>query len=76
MDRYDLLIVNRSFWPVYPVIGEGLLRVAESLAFSKKVAVVLQDHTNINKNLKEFKRGVGMTDKQLLVSPKTNNASG
>ena len=60
MDRYDLLIVNRSFWPVYPVIGEGLLRVAESLAFSKKVAVVLQDHTNINKNLKEFKRGVGV----------------
>ena len=60
MDRYDLLIVNRSFWPVYPVIGEGLLRVAESLAFSKKVAVVLQDHTNINKNLKEFKRGAGV----------------
>ncbi len=60
VDRYDLLIVNRSFWPVYPVIGEGLLRVAESLAFSKKVAVVLQDHTNINKNLKEFKRGAGI----------------
>ena len=57
MSRYDLLIVNRSFWPVYPVLGEGLLRVAESLASSKKVAVVLQDHANINKHLKEFKRG-------------------
>ena len=60
MNRYDLLIVNRSFWPVYPVIGEGLLRVAESFASSKKVAVILQDHTNINKHLKEFKRGAGV----------------
>jgi glycosyltransferase involved in cell wall biosynthesis len=57
VDRYDLVIVNRSFWPAYPVIGEGLLRVAESLASSKKVAVILQDHANINKHLKEFKRG-------------------
>ena len=54
MNRYDLLIVNRSFWPVYPVIGEGLLRVAESFASSKKVAVIFQDHANINKHLKEF----------------------
>ena len=60
MNRYDLLIVNRSFWPVYPVIGEGLLRVAESFASSKKVAVILQDHANINKHLKEFKRGAGV----------------
>ena len=60
MDRYDLLIVNRSFWPVYPVIGEGLLRVAESFAFSKKVAVISQNHTDINKHLKEFKRGAGV----------------
>jgi hypothetical protein len=57
MNRYDLVIINRSFWPIYPVIGEGLLRVAESFASSKKVAVILQDHANINKHLKEFKRG-------------------
>jgi hypothetical protein len=60
VDRYDLLIVNRSFWPVYPVIGEGLLRVAESFASSKKVAVILQNHADINKHLKEFKRGAGV----------------
>jgi hypothetical protein len=60
VDRYDLLIVNRSFWPVYPVVGEGLLQIAEDLASSKKVAVILQDHANINKHLKEFKRGVGV----------------
>ena len=60
MDRYDLVIVNRSFWPVYPVIGEGLLRVAEDLSSSKKVAVILQDHLDINKHLQKFKRGVGI----------------
>lgn len=57
MDRYDLIIVNRSFWPSSPVIGEGLLRVAESFAFSKKVAIILQNHKDINKHLKKFKRG-------------------
>jgi hypothetical protein len=60
VDRYDLLIVSRSFWPVYPVLGEGLLRVAESFSSSKKVAVILQDHVSINKHLKEFKRGTGV----------------
>jgi glycosyltransferase involved in cell wall biosynthesis len=60
VDRYDLLIVNRSFWPVYPVIGEGLLRVAESFASSKKIAVILQDPAGIRKHLKELKRGVGV----------------
>jgi glycosyltransferase involved in cell wall biosynthesis len=60
MNRYDLVIINRSFWPIYPVIGEGLLRVAESFSNSKKVAVILQDHADINKHLKEFERGVGV----------------
>jgi hypothetical protein len=67
VNRYDLLIVNRSFWPVYPVIGEGLLRVAESFASSKKVAVILQDHANINKHLKEFKRGAGVNFFSILA---------
>ena len=60
MSRYDLVIINRSFWPVYPVVGEGLLRVAESLVPLKKVAVILQDHGHINKNLEEHKRGIGV----------------
>jgi glycosyltransferase involved in cell wall biosynthesis len=58
--RYDLVIINRSFWPVYPVIGEGLLKVAEKLAGSKKISVVLQDHDNIKQNLKKFNRGAGV----------------
>ena len=58
MDRYDLVIINRSFWPIYPVIGEALLRLAESVDKSKKVAVITQDHSNIKKHLKKSKRGM------------------
>jgi len=58
--RYDLVIINRSFWPIYPVIGEGLLRLAENLAPLKKIAVIMQDHENIKKNLKKFNRGYGV----------------
>lgn len=60
MVRYDFVIINRSFWPIYPVIGEGLMRLAESLVPMRKVAVITQDHSNIKKNLKKFKRGIGV----------------
>ena len=60
MVRFDFVIINRSFWPIYPVIGEGLMRLAESLVPTRKVAVITQDHSNINKSLKKFKRGIGV----------------
>ena len=60
LKRYDLVIINRSFWPVYPVIGEGLMRLAENLVPSKKVAVIMQDHKNIDKHLKDSNRGNGI----------------
>ena len=60
MARYDFLIINRSFWPIYPVIGEGLLRLAEKLASTKKVGVILQDHVGIKKKLKSENRGLGV----------------
>ena len=60
MVRFDFVIINRSFWPIYPVIGEGLMRLAESLVPMRKVAVITQDHSNINKSLKKFKRGIGV----------------
>ena len=50
--RYDLVIINRSFWPSYPVIGEGLLRLAENLASHKKIAVIMQGNIHIKKSLK------------------------
>lgn len=58
--RYDLVIINRSFWPIYPVIGEALLRLAENISNSKKVAIVIQDHDNIRNHLKKNKRGQGV----------------
>ncbi len=60
MARYDLLIINRSFWPIYPVIGESLLRLAEKLAPKKKVAIVMQDHVGIKKELQKNNRGIGI----------------
>ena len=50
MLKYDFLIINRSFWPLYPVIGESLLRLAEKISIDKKVGIVMQDHVDIKKN--------------------------
>jgi hypothetical protein len=45
---------------MYPVIGEALLRLAENISHSKKVAIVIQDHDNIINHLKKNKRGLGI----------------
>ncbi|XOB91173.1 glycosyltransferase [Pseudomonadota bacterium 24LQ007] len=55
--KTDLLIINRSFWPIYPVIGEALLQLAEKLARNRKVGVVMQDHVGIKARLIEEQRG-------------------
>ena len=52
MFKYDLIIINRGFWPVYPVLGEGLLRLAEVLASSKKVGVIFQGKKKFKNYLK------------------------
>ncbi len=72
--RYDLVIINRSFWPSYPVIGEGLLQLAESLAFKKKVAVIMQDRDGIKRHLRKSNRGNGV--KFLTSWALTNSSSG
>lgn len=58
--RLDLAIINRSFWPVYPVIGEALMRFAEQQSLSKNVGVILQDHAGIKEHLTREKRGLGV----------------
>jgi len=58
--RSDLAIINRSFWPVYPVIGEALLRFAESAAAQRSVSVIMQDHTGIRSQLARHGRGEGV----------------
>jgi hypothetical protein len=51
-------IINRSFWPVYPVIGEALLRFAESAANQGySVSVIMQAHAGIKGKLAEAERG-------------------
>jgi len=58
--RSDLAIINRSFWPVYPVIGEALLRFAENAAGELRVSVIMQDHADIRSQLSEQGRGKGV----------------
>lgn len=55
--RLDLAIINRSFWPVYPVIGEALMRFAEQQASKQRVGVILQDHAGIRAQLLKHQRG-------------------
>lgn len=55
--RLDLVIINRSFWPIYPVIGEALMRFAELQAQTQSVGVILQDHADIKKHLAREQRG-------------------
>lgn len=58
--RYDLAIINRSFWPVYPVIGEALLQFAEKSASTHRICVVIQDHVGIMAKLADSGRGKGV----------------
>ncbi len=55
--KTDLAIINRSFWPVYPVIGEALLRFAEQQSEKKRICVIMQDHGDIRSKLNEHERG-------------------
>jgi len=55
--RLDLVIINRSFWPIYPVIGEALMRFAEQHAQMHSIGVILQDHVDIKKHLACEQRG-------------------
>lgn len=58
--RLDLVIINRSFWPIYPVIGEALMRFAEQQAQVQSVGVILQDHADIKTHLAREQRGDGV----------------
>jgi len=57
LDRDKIMIINRSFWPMYPVIGEALLRLAEDLSEVNAVSVAMQDRVGIKGALKKHHRG-------------------
>lgn len=70
-----IAIINRSFWPIYPVIGEALLRFAESASNQKcSVSVIMQDHVGIKEKLKDAKRGSNI--RFYPVKALTTSASG
>ncbi len=58
--RRDLVIINRSFWPIYPVIGEALLQFAEIVSNDCSVSVIMQDHSGIREQLDKHQRGANV----------------
>ena len=62
--RYDLVIINRNFWPTGMTIGESLLQLSEKTVHEGKSAVVItQSSKNLKKITKENNRGLGVTFK-------------
>ena len=56
-----IAIINRSFWPEYPVIGEALLRFAEGAVNREhSVSVIMQARVGIKAKLKKAARGEGV----------------
>lgn len=59
--KMKVAVINRSFWPVYPVIGEALLRFAEGVVNKKhSISVIMQDHAGVKDKLAEARRGEGI----------------
>lgn len=57
-ENNKFFIVSRSFWPVYRVFGEAMLRLAEKRSQAGfDVGVILQDHVGIYNKLAECERG-------------------
>jgi glycosyltransferase involved in cell wall biosynthesis len=54
------MIINRSFWPSYPVIGEALLQLAErAVARGHAVFLITQGQEDLKVQLSRKKRGKG-----------------
>ena len=53
----DIAIVMRTFWPVSPVVGAGMLRVAEWLSSKYKCRVITQNQADLYGVLKSERRG-------------------
>jgi len=62
--RYDLAIINRSFWPKSQIIGESLLQLGEKTIHDGKSDVVItQSSNNLKKIVTESDRGLGVAFK-------------
>jgi len=59
--RFDLAIINRSFWPKDQILGESLMQIAERASIEKKSTVILTQYTgNLEKIAKKFGRGLNL----------------
>lgn len=70
--KYDIAIVNRSFWPDFPVLGEALLTIAEELSEEQKVLVLSQGVEKIQKIADSNHRGKGVHFRTFLNPPKSS----
>jgi len=72
--KRDLAIINRGFWPTYPVIGEALLSLAEKRASSESICVIFQGSSQIKDMLKAESRGDGV--EFFPCKPRSTSGSG
>ena len=62
--RYDLAIINRSFWPTGMTIEDSLLLLSEkTIHDGKSVVIISQSSKNLKKISTESGRGLGVTFK-------------
>jgi len=65
LKRYDLAIINRSFWPKNQIIGESLLQLSEKTFHDGRSAVVItQSSENLKKIMTKSDRGLGVAFKE------------
>lgn len=59
--RYDLVIINRTFWPEGQVLGEALLQLGEkAISKDKEVVVICQNKNNLIEQAKQSDRGINL----------------
>ena len=71
--KYDLAIINRSFWPESEILGEAKLLLAEQVAQKGRACVIAQALTNVEAELKRQNRGVGV--KFYIAKSRSNSSS-
>ncbi|KFZ29214.1 hypothetical protein IDAT_05960 [Pseudidiomarina atlantica] len=58
--KYDLAIINRSFWPDNKILGEAKLRLAEEMSRNYRVCVIAQSALNLQQEARDKNRGKGI----------------
>ena len=71
--KVDYCIINRSFWPEYGAIGEGLLLLAESFASEGKKVIVISATNDLKNKLKTASRGKNIFFKPLKKIDSSNS---